>query len=45
MGEIGRARIEAVLNWDAEIPPLLAAFERALGSSVADEKQEMRAIP
>ncbi len=29
MGEIGRQRFVSALSWEAQIPPLLAAYERA----------------
>ncbi|QZH76612.1 MAG: glycosyltransferase family 4 protein [Erythrobacter sp.] len=31
MGAFGRARVESDLNWNRQIPPLLAAYRKALG--------------
>jgi glycosyltransferase involved in cell wall biosynthesis len=31
MGAIGRQRVATVLNWDAQVPKLLAAYAKALG--------------
>lgn len=30
MGKVGRARLTSTLNWEAQVPKLLAAYERAL---------------
>ena len=32
MGAIGRVRVATVLNWDAQVPQLLAAYAKALGA-------------
>jgi len=32
MGQIGRERLASTLSWELQVPELLAAYERALGS-------------
>lgn len=44
MGAYGRLRIETALNWAAEIPSLLAAYDRAL-SPRAEAKVTRRTLP
>lgn len=45
MGRFGRQRIEADLNWSVEAPMLLAAYDRALGTSAPASAPEMRTTP
>lgn len=39
MGRVGRARIEHELAWDYSVPPLLAAYDLALGSKRAARRR------
>jgi glycosyltransferase involved in cell wall biosynthesis len=39
MGELGQQRMATELSWEAQVPALLAAYDRALGTSAADAAQ------
>jgi hypothetical protein len=40
MGEVGLQRMSTSLRWEAQVPELLAAYERALGRPARNHRED-----